>query len=684
MCGIFGLFVNPESGFSAKEVKKITVQLALMSESRGKDSSGMAFVNHPKKAVSVVKGDIRIKKLLESPELKILFTESLEEYDRKIGDFSVFGHARLVTNGSQLETENNQPVIKNGNYLIHNGIVVNAGGLWPKHPELKREFKIDSEIILDLLDLAISLNTKNIIPSIEDSLDKLEGTYSIMAFFPRINKFILASNNGSLYCLSDRKNYLVFASERYYLEELTKTKPLKTKSLQSSDIRQIQPRQVLVFNTEDFDLNVFENGKTENSKLNFSTQSDFSLSLTSLKNPDSDKDFVIEPDFHFNRNKEKRLFDLLENQTESIKNLKRCTRCVLPETFPFIQFDQNGICNYCRSYVPKQKPKDFDALRELVKPYRNQSNKHDCIVPFSGGRDSTFVLHVVREELGLNPIAFTYDWGMVTDLARRNIARVCGKLGVENVVVAADIHWKRQNIRKNIEAWLRKPHLGMIPLFMAGDKYFFYYTDRLKKQTGIDLNIWGVNHLENTDFKTGFSGLAPEFDKKRIFSLSVANQLKLVGFIIREVSSNSGYLNQSIWDSLGSFAVRYLTSKKDYVQLFDYYPWDESEINGLIESTYQWEKAPDTTSTWRIGDGTAGFYNYIYHTVAGFSEVDTFRSNQIREGMISRASAMDMLESENLPRYETIRWYLEILGIDFQEAIFKINRIPKLYSVYYQ
>ena len=54
----------------------------------------------------------------------------------------------------------------------------------------------------------------------------------------------------------------------------------------------------------------------------------------------------------------------------------------------------------------------------------------------------------------MNVVTYTYDWGMVTDLARRNIARICGQLGVENIIVAADIHWKRTNIRKNLKAWL--------------------------------------------------------------------------------------------------------------------------------------------------------------------------------------------------------------------------------------
>jgi hypothetical protein len=89
--------------------------------------------------------------------------------------------------------------------------------------------------------------------------------------------------------------------------------------------------------------------------------------------------------------------------------------------------------------------------------------------------------------------------------------------------------------------------------------------------------------------------------------------------------------------------------------------------------------APDTNTTWRIGDGTAALYNYIYYTVAGFTEHDTFRSNQIREGQITREKALKLVEDENRPRYENIRWYLDILNIDFSEVISVINSIPKLY-----
>ena len=87
----------------------------------------------------------------------------------------------------------------------------------------------------------------------------------------------------------------------------------------------------------------------------------------------------------------------------------------------------------------------------------------------------------------------------------------------------------------------------------------------------------------------------------------------------------------------------------------------------------------DTKSTWRIGDGTAAFYNYIYYTVAGFTEHDTFRSNQIREGQITRKKAIELVKEENLPRYPNLQWYLDTVGLDFKEVISVVNSIPRLY-----
>mgnify|MGYP006259653683 FL=1 len=110
--------------------------------------------------------------------------------------------------------------------------------------------------------------------------------------------------------------------------------------------------------------------------------------------------------------------------------LKRCNKCILPDTVPFIFFDEDGICNYCINYT-KHEPKNISKLIERLR------TEETIVVGFSGGRDSSYGLSYLNECLESNFVAVSYDWGMITDLARRNQARVSGKLGVEHVWVSA-------------------------------------------------------------------------------------------------------------------------------------------------------------------------------------------------------------------------------------------------------
>ena len=298
-------------------------------------------------------------------------------------------------------------------------------------------------------------------------------------------------------------------------------------------------------------------------------------------------------------------------------------------------------------------------------------------MPFSGGRDSCYGLHLIVKELKLKPVTYTYDWGMVTDLGRRNISRMSAKMGIENIIVADDIVLKRRNIAKNLAAWLKSPHLGMISILTAGDKHFFKHVETIKQQTGISLNLWGINPLEVTHFKAGFLGVPPDFEEKHVYSNGAMKQLRYQWLRIKAMAQSPSYFNSSLWDTLSGEYYRSFTQKSDYFHIFDYWRWEEKEIDDTL-AEYDWEKAPDTNTTWRIGDGTAAFYNYVYYTVAGFTEHDTFRSNQIREGDLTRDEALSLVEYENRPRYPNIKWYLDAIGIDFNNAIQVINAIPKI------
>lgn len=682
MCGIFGFIVHQNSDYDPPFIKKALLTLARMSESRGKDSSGLVIRNNLEKQMQVFKGAVTLNELLKNPDVKnqidkilrISQKNSNAEHQTK---FAVMGHSRLVTNGSQINDANNQPVVKDGIIGVHNGIIVNERELWSRHADLQKSCEIDTEVMLALIRKYIK-SEDDVAAAVSKTVSEIFGTVATAIFVDDLNVLSIATNNGSLYTLANGHNLFIFASEEYYLSQLAEALHLDKNN--DFPIRQVQPGTGLVLDMDNFHVQEFTLGHYGKTRTVYPRTSPYRIDVKSIASGKPQKELILDPALIAAHPRALKESSLLEYNIERINALRRCSQCLLPETFPFIEYDDHGICNYCKNYVIKNNPKPLDKLFELVEPYRSRNGGYDCIVPYSGGRDSTHTLHTVKKVLKLNPVAFTYDWGMVNDLARRNVARVCGKLGVENIIVSADIKWKRENIRKNILAWLKKPHLGLVPLFMAGDKYFYHYTAQVKKQTGIKLNIWGVNPLENTDFKVGFMGVPPDPKKEHIYSLSMKRKAKLISGVGYNFLTNPAYLNRSLWDTLGSFISRSIAKHTDYYHLYDYYRWDEKEIETLVLDEYCWEKAIDTQTTWRIGDGTAPFYNYIYYTVAGFSEYDTFRSNQIREGMLSREEGLHMINEENRPRYTSIKWYTDIVGVDFESTIKSINSIPKLYG----
>ncbi|MEO8704908.1 MAG: hypothetical protein ABI867_32950, partial [Kofleriaceae bacterium] len=287
--------------------------------------------------------------------------------------------------------------------------------------------------------------------------------------------------------------------------------------------------------------------------------------------------------------------------------------------------------------------------------------------------------HYVKKVLGMNPVAFTYDWGMVTDLARRNQARVCGKLGVEHIIRSADITAKRRYVRKNIEAWLKKPELGMVTLLMAGDKAFYAHARQLREETGIKLVIFCTgNMIEDAPYKTGLMGVPQDDHGATLTGMSLRNKIGMLGYFAKNYAKNPAYLNESLLDTADAFWQTFVV-KDDFLYLFHYLPWTEEEIIGTIRREYDWESAPDTKTTWRIGDGTAPFYNYIYQTIAGFCEDEVMLANMVREGHLDRPEAMARAKEYSKPRWPSIREYAQLIGFSFEEAMQVINAAPKLY-----
>ncbi|MBL7053952.1 hypothetical protein ISS06_01995 [Patescibacteria group bacterium] len=665
MCGIFGVITKEKTNFKQKKLIK---SLFILSESRGKEASGIALIDDKK--INVCKTPNRARYFIKSKSFNKCFAKINKNF------IGCIGHSRLVTDGYEHENKNNQPVIKNKLAVIHNGIIVNTKDLWRDYSKEIKQSQLDTEIIPVIISSELN-NNKNLSETIKILFNKIYGMTSVAILFNNLNNLLLATNNGSLYYLLDESNNIfAFASEFYILKKFIKKNKLNN-YFSEKNITQLKAGEYLLL-----DLKKIKHEKTNiKACQNFTNIKTLSVprKIKDIAVISKKKDKYINTSFEYNaQNISNQFYKTYQQRKKEISKIKYCKQCILPETFPYIYFDKNGVCNYCNKYF-KINYQGKQNLKNILKKYQKPNSRHDCLVPFSGGRDSSYMLHFLKKELKMNPLAYSYDWGMITDLGRRNQSRICGKLGIEHILISADIRKKRENIKKNILAWIKRPNLGTIPLFMAGDKKYFYYANLLMKQNNLKISILGENLLETTNFKSGLCKIKPNFDKKNTYALTSKNKLKMLYFYGKEYILNPAYLNSSLFDTIDAFKSYYLI-KHQNINIYNFIKWEERKINKTLIEEYDWETDPHTKNTWRIGDGTVAFYNYIYYIVAGFTENNTFRSNQIREGVITREKALMLAEDENRPRYESIKWYCNTIKIDFEKTLKIINSIPKLYN----
>tara|TARA_B100001059_G_C17829455_1_gene583601 strand:- start:149 stop:2077 length:1929 start_codon:yes stop_codon:yes gene_type:complete len=642
MCGIFGLHLKKFDKLKENIFDDVKI-FSLLSRKRGQDTFGLLVSSGHTEKIYKVNTDP--SKVFKREDYKDFIHSSLENLT--IGKpLSVIGQTRLVTNGTKFLAENNQPIITKNIIGVHNGIIVGDTKKTDLNIKLNNEgynVKSDSLNLFENLSNLFLKDQKNFAENYSQYLKKVDGNYSISFRIPLIKSNFLSSNCGSLYYLKT-DDYLLYASEKAILEDFLK----KTKSN---------------YNQKDFNII-----KILNNHIIFNDQ----LEIFKLTNINKNKSFFI--------NNTYKIFDNISDEKNRKENLTKCTKCILPSTYPFIKFDENGVSNYFKKYK-KQQYLGEDKLFEVLEKYRSKNGEPDCVVGLSGGRDSSYGLHLLKTKFKMNPIAFTYDWGLTTDVSRVNQSKICGKLGIEHIIRSANITKKRDYVRNNIMSWLKKPHLGMLPVVQAGDKPFMDYGDIIAKKHNIKLVVQFTGYqLEQREFFLGFAGINQSLqNNQRMSSYSMLNKLKMFYFYSTQSLINPSYLNSALLDNFKGFVSSFLR-KEDSLHFFNYIKWEEQEMIDTLLKEYNWmSDSAYGKNQWRMGDGQTTFNNFIYYTLAGFSEFDNFRSNQICEELIDRETGLKLANKDNQFKYETLKNFSEIIGFNLDDVLSKIISFPKLY-----
>lgn len=319
-----------------------------LSESRGKEASGLAI--RFKESIYVLKEPIASSRLVKTAEYNKLFNYTLKTkaYDGKQlqAPLLILGHSRIQTNGLSEINTNNQPVVKDGAVGIHNGIIVNDDELWKSFSTLTRKYDVDTEAFLSLLQM-FRAQGKPLIEALRLVFERIEGSASMVVQFDNINNIALATNTGSLYIsLNRNEKILVFASEKYILQQILNNKLLKD-LFAGKSITQIKSGQGYVVDVNLLKIQMFY---LKEQSVDCTPDELLNSKVSVFEVYDQHMQRLPDPGRYFLREDITRTMTKNWEALYSGENLlRRCTRCILPETMPFITFDEEGVCNFAET-----------------------------------------------------------------------------------------------------------------------------------------------------------------------------------------------------------------------------------------------------------------------------------------------------------------------------------------------
>jgi len=352
---------------------------------------------------------------------------------------------------------------------------------------------------------------------------------------------------------------------------------------------------------------------------------------------------------------------------DNFDDLQRCIKCTLPITWETLNFDQNGVCNICRNWEAKTESVDWEEReRILLKIFegvkeRNKDREYDCIVPFSGGKDSTYTLYAVVRKYGLKPLVVSFDHGFYRPKTIENRTRTFKKLGVD--VITFTPNWKivkklmlESLIRKGDFCW--HCHAGV-----------FSYPMQFAVKFNIPLLIWGEGGGEyETYFRYAELEETDEWKYNRRIIMGMRAE-DLAGFINVELRDLSPFIYPSK-EELDKVGVKSLP-------LGNYIQWNQEEFAETIQKELGWNYDeveslyPDELGFDKVECMMTGIRDYIKYLKRGFSRITHRTTIDIKQGRISRDEGLALIRKYEHRKPASLPIFLKILDLSEEE----FNRI---------
>jgi len=316
--------------------------------------------------------------------------------------------------------------------------------------------------------------------------------------------------------------------------------------------------------------------------------------------------------------------------------MRRCKKCVMADTRPRITFDKEGVCSACRYWEDKENVIDWDVrkkeLEELCDKYRSKDGSYDCIIPVSGGKDSSYTAWKLKHEYGMHPLTVTFAGNKDTEIGQKNLRSLIDS-GFDNILITPDGAANKKLIRKTFIEF-GDPFLPFIYGVLAAPFKF-----------AVRFNISLIFYGEDGEVEYGGSsktankaGFDLEFIRKQLFSGQ--SVLKWLDDEIT-MADLQPYLfpTEDELKRIGVIAVH--LSYYENWQPYKHYKFVKEKtgftpLKGRSEGTY--------TNFASLDDKHDGIHYFMMFAKFGICRATSDAAHEIREGRITREKGLELVQ----------------------------------------
>jgi len=316
------------------------------------------------------------------------------------------------------------------------------------------------------------------------------------------------------------------------------------------------------------------------------------------------------------------------------RNIQWCTRCITPNTRPRIVFDAEGVCNACRYSEHKWDDVDWEARRKefltLLDQYRSTDGRWDCIVPWSGGKDSSAIAYKLKYEFGMNPLLVTFSPQLPTDVGVHNREALI-QLGFDHFMVRAD-----QKVHRLLARRFFVERGNHKVAWDAG-------VNATPVQVAVRFNIPLVFYAEHGESEYGGKVLREDSAKVRDFTEVVEHQIGDDPHNWVELDISLGSLNPYLYPSVNE--VGRVGVKAYYFAYF--FKWSSYENYLYLKDKMDFWLAPGGRSEGTftnfdsLDDKADNLYYYMQYIKFGFGRAVRDASRMIQNKQLSREQGVE-------------------------------------------